>query len=63
MIAAKNLQIILSMGDNYEKKIPIEICDLPLALVKIPVPYQCPFCTGTVPNGHFSSPAVPDHDL
>ena len=30
------------------------------SLVKIPVPYQCPFCTETVPNGLFSSPAVPD---
>jgi len=30
MIAAKNLQIILSKGDNYEKKYPIKICDLPL---------------------------------
>jgi len=30
MIAAKNLQINLSKGDNYEKKNPIEICGLPL---------------------------------
>ena len=35
----------------------------PRTLVKIPVPYQCPFCTDTVPNGHFSSPAVPDQYL
>ena len=35
----------------------------PPTLVKIPVPYQCPFCTETVLNGLFSSPAVPDQYL
>jgi len=34
-----------------------------ITLVKIPVPYQCPFCIETVSNGHFSSPAVPDQYL